>query len=161
MICNKYDVQSARGPDAQNHAAVHRDVQETIRPLANISYAPFHFFKQSFFFHHFISFQDQPVQMGQCECALEQASFPFREGITGIENHAAGTNGWLIVVNGLFHACLFRDSLSYRGTAVIHAVRDDRPAVIFTGPDQVEIIDPIWSIVTNPQIPREWLKSQA
>jgi len=92
--------------DPEYHSAVNADVQESVGPLPDAADSPFMVAQQSFFFHHLIVFQYQPVEVCQCHSTDEQVSAPLWKLGSRIQVHAAWSDRRSIIINGLLQAVL-------------------------------------------------------
>ena len=111
--------------------------------------------------HHAVAVQFQPYQRLRRQRAQEQVALPARQRIAGVEGHAAESRRFRPHVVRLLHAGRRRTLRSgHRTTAVVDAVRDDRPAVVETGLRDVQFITAHGPVLGRPQLARHRMQGR-
>src|SRR5207253_6415434 len=116
--------------------------------------------QQRFFRHDLVVLQLEPVEHHAAQASNKDAVLPLRKKVAGIEREAGRRDDRIPVIHRLFQAFLVREALTNWGARVVDAVRDDRPAVILTLLNNVELVAAARAVLGFPQIPGSWIERQ-
>src|SRR3984885_8971686 len=114
-----------------------------------------------FFRCYTVAVENQADQEFSVERADKDISLPVRKHVSRVEQHSARADVRIPIVNGLLGAVLYLSAVADHVAGILAAVGNVRPAVIFSGADNIDLVATHGTVFILPEFSRCGIDRQA
>src|SRR5687768_11126964 len=141
-----------RGRGAAPSLWIGQHIQVAVRSLHHVADALFVLLQEALLADHLLAFDHEAYQRVAAESADEEAAFPRRESVAGVERHPARRDIRIPVVDRLLHPGFHLLIAGDAAALVLDTVRDGRPAVVLALARDVDLVTPVGAVLDFPQL---------
>src|SRR5829696_6593910 len=144
--------------ESDDHSAVNAEVQQPVWPLHHIADAPTLPDEEALFAENTLCLHRETHERLRHHATHEHVVSPSGERRAGVEDHAARANRWSEVLDWPLHIRSTRQTFPNRTARVFHSVADERPSIVPTAADDVDLVAAARPVFMLPQFFACWIE---